>query len=240
MAALVKPRRTQYKHMFSASVSNSDIAQCNRHVPNMPNFDGHQRRSLARSSGQCLISPISNRYFHGAGPTYKFKSVARAVGQTRFTEDRVTEKVAVDISRNSPIFRNRRDLRKRKDGSAASSVNIPTPVGQFLFSAPSNFTTEDKVGSCSTEPGDGACCPCAPSRMGKRHIASPKIANVESGTRIGFVSSLQPTPPRCESHSSQCQRRKSSAHRARAALLQNCVEILRMPRLRSALGGVAP
>ena len=81
-----------------------------------------------------------------------------------------------------------------KSALLPSSVNIPAPVGQFLFSAPSNCATEDNVASCSTESGDGACCPCAPRGTGRTHVARPRIPNTESGTRIGSVSSLQPTP----------------------------------------------
>jgi hypothetical protein len=32
----VKVRRTQYEYMFSAFLSNSDIARCSRHVSNVP------------------------------------------------------------------------------------------------------------------------------------------------------------------------------------------------------------
>jgi hypothetical protein len=33
---MVKLRRTQYEHMFSALLSNSDVARCSRHVSNVP------------------------------------------------------------------------------------------------------------------------------------------------------------------------------------------------------------
>jgi hypothetical protein len=32
-------RRTQYEYMFSAFLSNSDIARCSRHVSNVPGAD---------------------------------------------------------------------------------------------------------------------------------------------------------------------------------------------------------
>src|SRR5216684_1507709 len=42
ISAWVKLRRTQYEHMFSALLSNSDIAQCSRHVSNLHRL-GHSR-----------------------------------------------------------------------------------------------------------------------------------------------------------------------------------------------------
>jgi hypothetical protein len=124
---------------------------------------------------------------------------------------------------------------------------MPAPVGQFLFSAPSNCTTEEKVGSCSTEPGDGACCPCATSRMGKRHIASPKTANVESGTRISFVSFLHSAAQPRWTPNGPCQIWIGSRSWMPAACAghqfwqtqlvderrQKCVKILRVRRLKS-------
>jgi hypothetical protein len=64
-------------------------------------------------------SPISKRYFDCTGLTYEFKKLAGMIGQSRCAKDhRVTEKVTVDISRNSPIFRRPRDLRNRQERSA--------------------------------------------------------------------------------------------------------------------------
>ena len=75
-----------------------------------------------------------------------------------------------------------------------SSVNIPAPVGQFLFSAPSNFTTEDKVGSgvCSTGPAEGTCWPWAPSPIGNKHTTTPIAPIAERSARIDQFSAFNP------------------------------------------------
>jgi hypothetical protein len=48
-AAWVKLGRTQQEHMFSASLSNSNIAQCNRHVSNVPKAISPMPPLIARS-----------------------------------------------------------------------------------------------------------------------------------------------------------------------------------------------
>jgi hypothetical protein len=53
----VKLRRTQYEHMFSALLSNSDIARCIRHVSNVP----HPDIPLNQWRGACFDSLSASR-----------------------------------------------------------------------------------------------------------------------------------------------------------------------------------